>query len=493
MKAGAIVAGRWRLVRELPGTRDAWRWACEDERGGPPAECVGLRASALLWSGAREGFDGVPDIAHPAVLPILARDTVDGVPVRIRPATRGPLPRLSREEGIQLLGWLAGAVMAGNGAARGCLRDEDVVVDDEGTVRFAPLGAAPPRAVQANPHRAPELDAGSPATATADLYGLGVIVQTAVTGSLPWPATTTAELVQRRAHPRPRVGNETLDTLLDGTLTSEPSARVVPMFTGSPVRIDAARMDAAPRAGAATTALASRQELDTARPSAPFPRYIVMADTQGLGPAALVRLAARSSSDVEAVRQCAREGRPWVVDGFSVEEDARRLTRTLATLGLPSRIEVSRPPRVVQFIGLSILALAGGIALDMWIVGALLAGVCAWIAMTNFRTMFTTARVRMAWNERGRNPAAADSITARLGHLRERIGAANLPDAAAAHLVSRADALARAFEDADTEGIELAVAGAATTTTDARKAELVAEFGAIEADLARLATELRTF
>jgi hypothetical protein len=304
MKPGALVAGRWKLTHELPGTRDSWRWACEDSQGQERAECVGLRPSVALWPGARESFAAGGNLMHEAALPVLARDVLDGVPVRVRPRTRGGLGRLSAREALAVAGWLGGAVTAGAGAAGGSLRGEDVVVGEDGVPRFAPLGVAPPKAVQANPWAPPERDTAPP-DAAADLYGLGVLLHEAVGGTLPWPATTQAELERRRGMERPRLGDPALDGALDGLMQADPRRRSAPE---APAHAPVLAADA-PTPGAASLALTPTSTADLLpSPSTVVPTYVVLVDTRALGPGALARLAVRSGCALEAVQEASRRG-----------------------------------------------------------------------------------------------------------------------------------------------------------------------------------------
>ena len=485
--AGTVIAGRWRLTHELPGSADAWAWACEDIEDRSPAECVGLRAGPILWPGAREGFAAGGSVEHPAALPVIARDVVGGVPVRVRPRTSGPLGRLDADQGLAVLRWLGGAVLAGNGAAAGNLRADDVVVDGDGVPRFAPLGAAPPRAVQANLARAPEKDVGSAADARADLWGLAVLVHAAVAGEAPWPAVTQAELEARRVTARPRLRMDALDAELDGCLRVEPGARVPPQPA-----------DAAPRVSPGTVAHATSTAIGRpAAPTAPtplqqgFPKYVVLVPTRALGPAALARLAIRSGSALPAVQEAARHGEPWAVEGASVEEDARRLARRLASVGLPAEVQPTKIPRFIHFVGLSVLVCAGGFALDVWAMGALLALVCVWVAFTNIRSGAPIFRARQAWQGRLRGIPPEDGALAGILRFRRRVEDANLPDPARAHLLGDADALLYALEEASAEEVELSAAGADTGAVRARLTGVAAQLAVLEADLARVAAEVR--
>ena len=81
---------------------------------------------------------------------------------------------------------------------------------------------------------APEVLAGEPAAASADIYALGVAAFSGLTGSLPRPATSLAELVSTARDPAPRVSvaapdlgqafDEAIAAALDPDATGRPDA-----------------------------------------------------------------------------------------------------------------------------------------------------------------------------------------------------------------------------------------------------------------------------
>jgi hypothetical protein len=471
------------LIRELPGTADTWRW--EVRNGTEVAEAIGLRPHALLWPGAREGFARIPDVDHPAWLPVLARDALDGAPVRVRPPTR-PFPRLDATQAAACGRFLAPAVLLAAGAARGEVRTDDLVVDADGVPRFAPLGFVPPDAIGRVPYaRAPEVVAGAPPDGASDLYGLGVACFTAVRGEPPWPAPSLAALDARRGGPAPTVGLIDADALLSTLLAVDPSARRGAVGASTlPPRLP----DAAPAVSATPTAV-------TTRPASPplqsrstgFPRYVVLVPTARLSHHALAVLASRSERDAEAVRAAARTGARWAVGGAEVEADARTLARRFAALGLPADVDTTVPPRVIQYL---VLAAATGMAALLtsyrlpFAVGAL---VLVYMALVNFRAMFRTAEVRMAWQARDRATVASDSLEGRLIAARER--AERLPEVAAADLRVRLDEARRALEHA--RGVSWSgTTGPDEAAAAQREAELAAaEVARIESAVARAAAE----
>ncbi len=85
----------------------------------------------------------------------------------------------------------------------------------------------------------PEQLAGEPATPTSDVYSLGVVTYQALTGQLPRPASSWAELVEMRNAPvpppsavRPELGTA-FDEPLGAALTGDPGARPKALAFGS--------------------------------------------------------------------------------------------------------------------------------------------------------------------------------------------------------------------------------------------------------------------
>jgi serine/threonine protein kinase len=85
----------------------------------------------------------------------------------------------------------------------------------------------------------PEQLAGEPATPTSDVYSLGVVTYQALTGQLPRPASSWAQLVEMRNAPvpppsavRPELGTA-FDEPLGAALTGDPGARPTALAFGS--------------------------------------------------------------------------------------------------------------------------------------------------------------------------------------------------------------------------------------------------------------------
>ncbi|MFN7147310.1 MAG: hypothetical protein ACK4YP_26315, partial [Myxococcota bacterium] len=186
----------------------------------------------LLRPGVRDAFVGLRLPDHPAALPTLATDVVDGLPVRVRPATHGSIEgvRLTAPEVVAAAGWLAPALLQAEGVGLGELGPEDLVRDADGVLRLAPTGVPRVESVARVPrHRAPE----AASSGEADLYGLGVTLYHALTGA--WPTDARAPASAHGAGPD-------ADALLDGLLSADPAARraAVEALPCAPVRVEAA-------------------------------------------------------------------------------------------------------------------------------------------------------------------------------------------------------------------------------------------------------------
>jgi hypothetical protein len=176
-----------------------------------------------------------------------------------------------------------------------------------------------------------------------------------------------------------------------------------------------------------------------------------------------------------------------------VEEDARRLVRRLATAALPASVQGTKVPRVVHFVLLSLLICAGGWAAKLLWVGVTLAAVCLWIAGANLLSGAPIFRARVAWQARTRGAAPEGSPLARLRLFRDRVDAANLPEPARQHFLTEVEGLVQGLEEAFVEAMELQVAGADPAPAQQRLARVESDLTGLEAELAKVAAEVRTF
>ena len=128
----------------------------------------------------------------------------------------------------------ANVLIAGGRAKLGDLglaRPEEMVAQTSLTAAGTALGTLA--------YLAPERLAGVPATAAADVWSLGALVFQGLTGSLPRPTTTIAELVDRRLDVPPRVSEfapdlgPAFDEPVAHALDPEPNARPSPLAFSS--------------------------------------------------------------------------------------------------------------------------------------------------------------------------------------------------------------------------------------------------------------------
>ena len=399
------VAGHFRIERELVAEEDLRRWAAVDERSGEPVEVVAPRAHVLLREGARETFDQV-SFDHPAVLPVLARVEMEGVPMRVRPMTQGSLAgvRLTPDEAWAVARWLVPAVCAGGGVFGGELRPEDILVDASGVPRLGAIRLPRPDSVARVPfHRAPEVDEDSPPSVAADLYGLGVVLYRAVTGVEPYPADSASQLRMRSLDASPvsahiEVPLE-LDAVLSALVSLDPGAREAVSLEPLPEAptLVLAREHDAP---VAARVLPSRS------PSAPSdPAFAVVVSLVRARDEVVRRVAARAGVGVEVVRKAAAQGQYWVLDVAETQPEAGRLARRHTVRGLEATARGTTAPRIAQHLFVALVSLLLFIPAPApwhWVfvgVAVLFLG----LAVRALREGVEVARVRWAVQERARS------------------------------------------------------------------------------------------
>jgi hypothetical protein len=478
MREGELVAGRWTLVRPLPSETELQRWEAHAVDGAA-VEVVGPSPHAALRPGVTTEFALFAPPDEPAVLPVLATDTLGSTPVRVHPPTRGTLSgvRLSPADAVAIAGWLGPAILASGGAAHGELLPEDVAIDGNGVPRLAIVGFPRARSVARTAWaRAPE----GPSGPRSDLWGLGAMLVAAVTGREP----------ERGSDPRAAlsaVADEDARAVFSALLAPDPMDRVVPTPPPHPpvVAVPALVAPERPVGTVAAPAPATAIAVTTTQPEV-FPRWAVLVPLERLNAAALETVAARAGSDPDAVRRAARRGEPWVVYGVDFEDDAQRLVKRLGAAGLPARYTFTTTPRVIQYLLIAVVS--GVIGLVTGIVPFLIiAGGLVVMAAINFRAMWPMVEARRAWQDHVKAALPADAPESRIRALRGRIRETELAAPVKADLRGRIDTIELGLDAAREEARALIEAKADDTrmaTAQAHRDRFVAELDAISRALA---------
>jgi hypothetical protein len=433
------------------------------------AEAVAPAAHVLLRPGVREAFSGTR-VAHFAALPTLGDDVLDGLPVRVRPVTRGTGDdlRLTPADAVALAGWLAPAVLAGGGAAFGELGPEDIALADDGLVLFAPSGVPRVESVARPPvTRAPE----GAATAEADLYGLGATLHRAVTGN--WPGTPY--------RPPGAAGlDPAADALLTGLLSPDPVARRAAVADLVPVPFLAPLPEEPPKAPAVRTT--SSVQTAPVSPAVPLP-WAVTVPLKGLSEASLRLVAARSGVDTAAVRSAVTRG-AWAVDAVGTEAEARRILARLEAVGVRGEVRVTRAPKVVQFVLLAVIAVVvGGIA-GIWLPFLGLAAFLLYLAVANLWGMVRVAELRLMIQERDRAALPDTAPESRARAFRRRLAGAEISEIVLADLRDRLIPVEARIDELRAHEAELT--GATGAELERRRDRVRAELAGVEQELAAL-------
>ena len=188
--------GLWRAVDVATGTGVLVKILAARPADDPVAQArFRLVARALTgWSGpgvapVRACGEFIPP-GGPAY-PYVIRDLVPG-PTLAERLRRGPLPA---GKALPVVAAVAEALAAAHrtGVVHGHLDPHNVILGEHG-VRVTDFGLAPLRDVRPGPdaYRAPELAAGVPFTAAADIYSLGVLLVSCLSGMAAGPAEAAA-------------------------------------------------------------------------------------------------------------------------------------------------------------------------------------------------------------------------------------------------------------------------------------------------------------
>ena len=244
--------GRYRLDEQLGSGGSAEVWRGTDERLRRPVAIKLLHPHLLRDETERGRFDrearAAAALSHPGIVtvydidpsaagPAIVFELVEGATLSERLA-RGPL---APGEAARIAAELADALQHAHerGVVHRDVKPGNVLLDRDGRARLADFGIA--RVIEQEAaalttadlipgtlgYLAPERLAGAEATASADLYALGVVLYEMVTGHPPFQAVTLLALAEAQQRgPAPAEGvPPTLEALWRDALQADPTKR----------------------------------------------------------------------------------------------------------------------------------------------------------------------------------------------------------------------------------------------------------------------------
>jgi hypothetical protein len=356
-RRGERIGVRWELGDELRGTDELRRYRLRDLETQASMELWEPRASVLLRPGVQAAVAKATQ-ASPTAEAALSRIPVptEQGKVLITRSTAGSLAdrelRMAPREALDLARWLAPAVLDPRSTHGGRLRPADIHIDEDGVPRLLALGLPAAEAVLEVPHyTAPEVLRGREPTAASGLYGLGVILFRALTGSWPVPARNLQDLLARRPQAiRPSTLRPDLppsvDVLVEGLLSDNPEQRIAAardlgVWSGAPPTLDlapSAPSGGRPRLTAETTAITTTATTDPAeRPG----HNLVVAQVHDLPPSARYLVSALAGLDEATIMKASGRKRGVVVAGLAGREAAESLARRLGSHGIQADVRRS--------------------------------------------------------------------------------------------------------------------------------------------------------
>lgn len=246
--------GRWRLIRPL-GRRPDDRLFIAQDRDHTETVVIELMPLTQIGDAAaraarRAGFlaeaDALARLSHPGLARLRdfgesddilwwATESIEGTPLKTDTPEGGPLPV---EVAIELVACAADALAVAHEAAvphRALCPSRLLRVGESGIkiVGFRPGGGGDPLGrVGGVGYVAPEQVRGQPADARSDLFSLGAVLYTLVTGEPPFPGESESSTLYRIVHEAPRdpaTGGRAVGADLAGflarTLAKEPGER----------------------------------------------------------------------------------------------------------------------------------------------------------------------------------------------------------------------------------------------------------------------------
>jgi len=263
LKPGDIVAGRYRLQELIGEGAAALVFRATDEALGRDVAVKVLRAPLATSAAAADRFRAegraAAIVAHPNVAavfdvapegesPAIVMEFVDGEDLASMLRRVGPLvPRRAAAVAAQVARGLAAAHV--RGIIHRDVSSRNILINREGRAQIADFGIAQAmhevdgseaaarsgqRPEGSVGYLAPEVLAGSPQSASSDLFGLGVVLFELLTGHRPFDRLSGADLKERRGQSpapsprelRPDISLE-LDAITMRLLAPKPNERYV--------------------------------------------------------------------------------------------------------------------------------------------------------------------------------------------------------------------------------------------------------------------------
>jgi serine/threonine-protein kinase len=255
----ARILDRYRLIERLASGGTAELWRAHDEQLDRPVAVKRLHPHLLPDEASRRRLAAearaAAGLSHPAIVaiydvdaegetPALVMELVEGESLATRIARDGPL---SAVEAARLVADLADGLYHAHqqGVIHRDVKPANVLLGRDGRVRLVDFGIAHSLADAAQrltqtgtvigtlPAMAPEQLAAGPITPRTDLYGLGVVLYEAITGTLPYPTSTPLVLAEaQRRGPQPIEGiDPQLAAIIKSCLAYDPADR--PLHAGA--------------------------------------------------------------------------------------------------------------------------------------------------------------------------------------------------------------------------------------------------------------------
>jgi serine/threonine-protein kinase len=229
LSPNTVLGGRYLLTERIAVGGQGEVWRAEDTALGRPTAVKVLRgeyadtaefrdrfrrearhAAGLSHPGVAQIFDY--DEGHDGTPPYLVMEYVDGESLSATIAREAPM---SPDRVLDIIAAVASALAAAHsaGLVHRDVKPGNVLLGHDGSIKIVDFGIA--RAVDAIPltrtgvlmgtplYLAPEQASGMQATATSDLYALGVIAYESLTGRPPYEGPATAVLLAHRDSPLP--------------------------------------------------------------------------------------------------------------------------------------------------------------------------------------------------------------------------------------------------------------------------------------------------